>query len=126
MVLESSAVLEQPVLRRSGRDHQEARIRAWIQMLGFNPTSRSWFDSVSVDDLASVFLFQFEMRNLEGSQRVERQAQRFIARARPAPLPQVLSYLSQGPQHPRPVKPLALTVFAEICHRMFASTLRPT
>jgi hypothetical protein len=75
-----------------------------------------------MDDLAALFFFEFKVRNLEGSQTFDGEGQRLVAGAAAAPSPQLLSDPSQGPERTRPIEPLTFTVFAEICHRMYAST----
>ena len=68
-----------------------------------------------MNDLAFL-LFVLEVRNLKGPHSGERQNDRLVSTALEAASSQLLPYLSQRTENPRPIKPLALTVFTVICH----------
>lgn len=66
-------------------------------------------------------LFRFEVRNLKRSHRVQRHEECLTGIAFTVLIAQVLPHLSQNTENPRPIKPLTLTVFAEIHHGICTS-----
>ena len=66
-------------------------------------------------------LFQFEVRNLEHSYSLQRQDECIVGVVPTVLFSQVLPHLSQRTENPRPIKPLTLTVFAVIRHRISTS-----
>ena len=63
-----------------------------------------------------VLVLRLEVRDLERPHGVERQDQCLISLARAFFVSQILTDLSQGTKHPRPIESLTLTVFAVIHH----------
>lgn len=73
-----------------------------------------------MDDLAALaFVLCFEVWNLERSDGVERQDQRFIGSAASPFLSEILADPPQRAKNLRPIEALTLTVFAEIRHQRY-------
>lgn len=66
-------------------------------------------------------LFRFEVRNLKRSHRVQRDEECLVGIVFAVLIAPVLPYLSQNTENARPIKPLTLTVLAEIHHGICTS-----
>jgi hypothetical protein len=68
----------------------------------------------SVHDLVFGGVLDVEMREVQSSDGVESALKGRVHLPAAMRRPQLGSYLPQGPEHPGPVKPLSLTVFAKV------------
>jgi hypothetical protein len=69
-----------------------------------------------VHDLVLGGIFDVEMREVQSADGVESALKSRVHLPAAMRRPQLGSHLPQGPEHPSPVKPLSLTVFAEVLH----------